>query len=154
MDQNHILHTMEHCNFNIKFSGTIVHCHIIYRIPSMSVINFCGELTSIMEDTINLEQGRLLFVGDFNIHMDEPTQPDTITFLDWLESFNLRNHVTFSTHQSKHTLDLVITEQNDASIKTRSGSLIFGPSLYRFLHGSTTCQTNSKTGNLQETQEN
>ena len=110
--------TMEHCNFNINFAGTIVHCHIIYRIPSTSVINFCGELTSIMEDTINLEQGRLLFVGNFNIHMDEPTQPDTITFLDWLESFNLTNHVTFGTHQSDHTLDLVITEQNDASIKT------------------------------------
>ena len=71
-----------------------------------------------MEDTINLEQGRLLFVGDFNIHMDEPTQPDTITFLDWLESFNLTNHGTFGTHQSDHMLDLVITEQNDASIKT------------------------------------
>ena len=105
--------TMEHCNFNINFAGTVVHCHIIYRIPSTTVINFGGELTSIMEDTINLEQGRLLFVGNFNIHMDEPTQPDTITFLDWLESFNLTNRVTFGTHQSDHTLDLVITEQNE-----------------------------------------
>ena len=110
--------TMEHWNFNINFAGTIVHCHIIHRIPSTSVINFCGELTSIIEDTINLEQGRLLFVGDFNIHMEEPTQPDTITFLEWLESFNLTNHVTFGTHQSNHTLDLVITKKNDASIKS------------------------------------
>ena len=110
--------TMEHCNFNINFAGTVVHCHIIYRMPSTSVINFCGELTSIMEDTINLEQGRLLFVGNFNIHMDEPTHPDTMTFLDCLENFNLTNHVTFGTHQSDHTLDLIITEQNDASIKT------------------------------------
>ena len=50
--------------------------------------------------------------------MDEPTQPDTITFLDWLESFNLTNHVTFGMHQSNHTLDLVITKLNDASIKS------------------------------------
>ena len=31
--------------------------------------------------------------------------------------FAKTNHVTFSTHRSKHTLDLVITDQNDASIK-------------------------------------
>ena len=57
--------------------------------------------------------------------MDEPTQPDTITFFDWLESFNLTNHVTFGTHQSNHTLDLVITEQNDASIKSLDQGHLF-----------------------------
>ena len=48
-------------------------------------------------------------LGDFNIHMDKPEHPDTVTVNDFLESFDLVNYTTFPTHLSRHTLDLVIT---------------------------------------------
>ena len=63
----------------------------------------------ILEDGINKNLGELLFVGDFNIHMDSPLHPDTSTFLEFIESFNLRNHTNFATHISNHYLDLALT---------------------------------------------
>ena len=51
-------------------------------------------------------------LGDLNIHMDKPEHPDTVTFNDFLESFDLVNYTTFPTHISRHTLDLVITSSH------------------------------------------
>ena len=51
-------------------------------------------------------------IGDFNIHMDITDDPNTITFNDFLDSFNLHNHVNLPTHKSLHYLDLVITDTN------------------------------------------
>ena len=42
--------TLEHCNFTLKCVGTTVNLHIIYRIPSTSVIQFCYKMTNILED--------------------------------------------------------------------------------------------------------
>ena len=52
------------------------------------------------------------YVRDFNIHMDKLEHPDTVTFNELLESFDLVNYTTFPTHLSKHTLDLVITNSH------------------------------------------
>ena len=54
----------------------------------------------------------MILFGDFNIHMDKPEHPDTATFNDFLESFDLANHTTFLTHISRLTLDLVITSSH------------------------------------------
>ena len=45
-------------------------------------------------------------------------------FVDILESYNLRQHVTGATHISGHTLDLAITRSNDTFL---SGISIFDP---------------------------
>ena len=50
-------------------------------------------------------------LGDFNIHLDEENNPDTITFNDLLELFGLMNYMTFFTHTAKHILDLVISNE-------------------------------------------
>ena len=50
-----------------------------------------------------------LITGDFNIHLDCPTNSDSSQFLSTLSAFNLMQFVNFPTHiSSKHTLDLVI----------------------------------------------
>ena len=81
--------TMEISTFDIKFTGTVINLYLIYRLPSTSVLQFCNDMTDIMERRITDDLGKLLLIGDFNIHIDEPTEPDTITFLDVLNSFNL-----------------------------------------------------------------
>ena len=50
-------------------------------------------------------------LGDFNIHLDEENNPDTITFNGFLESFGLINYMAFFTHTAKHILDLVISNE-------------------------------------------
>ena len=100
----------------LRFVGTTVNLHIIYRIPSTSVIQFCCEMTNILDDGINRDLGELLFVGDFNIHMDNTLHPDTTTFLEFMESFDLRNHTNFAAHISNHYLDLALTEHRSTII--------------------------------------
>ena len=94
--------TMEISTFDIKFAGTVINLYLIYRLPSTSVLQFCNDMTDIMERRITDDLGKLLFIGDFNVHIDKPTEPDTITFLDFLDSFNLTSDVHWSMHRSGH----------------------------------------------------
>lgn len=50
-------------------------------------------------------------MGDFNLHVDDLENSDSMKFLDLLESYGLQQHVTVSTHKHGHTLDLIITRQ-------------------------------------------
>ena len=54
----------------------------------------------------------LCITGDFNLHIDDPTDAYGCQFNDLLSSYGLVNHITFPTHQAGHTLDLVITQNN------------------------------------------
>ena len=65
-------------------------------------------------------------MGDFNLHVDDGDDFQAKRFVDILESYNLRQHVTGATHISGHTLDLVITKSNDAFLII-SGISIFDP---------------------------
>ena len=56
-------------------------------------------------------------MGNFNIHMDQPEEANTIIFNDLLDSLNLRNNITFQTHISDHTLDLIIDYQTESLVK-------------------------------------
>ena len=109
--------TIKISTFDIKFTGTVINLHLIYRLPSTSVLQFCSDMTDIMERRITDDLGKLLLIGNFNVHTDEPTEPDT-TFLDFLDSFNLTSHVQWPMHRSGHTLDLCISDQDDTSIKS------------------------------------
>ena len=46
-----------------------------------------------------------IFTGDFNIHLDDPTDQQSTLFMSLLANFNHTQHVSFPLH----TLDLVIT---------------------------------------------
>ena len=63
--------------------------------------------------TSNHTSGNILIVGDFNFHVDNTRSSDTITFNKILESFNLQQHVNEPTHKQGHTLDLIITRNED-----------------------------------------
>ena len=59
----------------------------------------------------------LLITGNFNIHVDVVEDPGRVKLLDLLEAMGLLQHVTTPTHESGHTLDLIITRQCDALLK-------------------------------------
>ena len=65
------------------------------------------------------DREKTILLGDFNIHMDDPLDPDTITFDDCLDSLDLTNLVNFGTHTSNHTLDLVI-QSNSFKVNSKS----------------------------------
>ena len=89
-----------------------INLYVVYRIPNSSVISFCEILSNILTENIVTNHARPILLGDFNIHTDKLDNPDTITFLDFLDSLILINKVNFSTHTSGHMLDLIIEERD------------------------------------------
>ena len=93
---------------------------VVYRPPPSRANNAtCGQFMSEFADYISdlvSHPGELLIVGDFNFHMNEPNDPNASIFLNLLTSFGLAQHVRGPTHQSGHTLDLVITRSVDVLI--------------------------------------
>ena len=51
--------------------------------------------------------------GDFNFHVEDDRDSAASRFLDLLEAFNLRQHISEPTHKSGHTLDLIITRAKE-----------------------------------------
>ena len=68
---------------------------------------FFGEYCSLLEE-ISISLRKLLIPRDFNLHIDVKQNISVMKFLNILESYNLTQHVTEGTHNSGHTLDLVI----------------------------------------------
>ena len=54
-----------------------------------------------------------MIVGHFNFHVDNTRNSDTITFNKILGSFNLQQQANEPTHKQGHTLDLIITRNED-----------------------------------------
>ena len=106
--ETNLFSIMEYMNASICLNISTINLYIIYRYPASRVIDFCNELTSLLEENVNTDRGTLILTGDFNIHMDNSTHPDTNTFIDTLDGLDLRNHVNFLTHKLNHHLDLFI----------------------------------------------
>ena len=85
--------------------------NIIYRPPyssthPVSMGTFFNELIEYLESVI-LCPHPILITGDFNLHVDNPSNDDALKFLDHLESPGLEQHV----QEHGHTLDLIITRK-------------------------------------------
>ena len=89
---------MECSSCKIKLAGETLSLYAIYHIPSTSLLQFCGKLTTLLEQDITYMYGRVLLVVDFNIDIDKKAASDTITFNDMLEGLNLRNNIEMETH--------------------------------------------------------
>ena len=87
----------------------------IYRPPSSSKSQFLSDFSSLLEDLVP-SSSELIITGDFNFHVDNPSCPSVFPFLTLLETFNLTQHVSFPTHVSGHTLDLLITKSSSKLI--------------------------------------
>ena len=64
-------------------------------------------------DEISTLPGKLVLLGDFNIHVDTPEESDARHFLTTLATSGLHQHVTGVTHEKGHVLDLVITPEGE-----------------------------------------
>ena len=89
------------------FSSPPILCITVYRPPqySTSFISEFSELLSVIHTTYN----RILITGDFNLHVDNTSDPVSREFLNLLNCLDFKQHVAQPTHSRGHTLDLVIT---------------------------------------------
>ena len=85
---------------------------VFYRPPSNSIPDFLDEFLGYMDSLINTT-GRLLIVGDFNIHVDSSLDVYGDRLKTLLYSLHLDQHIKQPTHEHGHILDLVITRSDD-----------------------------------------
>ena len=116
-EQNSSFSSFEHCEWILTIGSDKLLVAVIYRPPyseknKNSVNTFMEEFSCYMESIITTPH-KLLIGGDFNLHIENKSSPDTIKFLDFLDHQNLTNHVNFATHEKGHTLDLLITRSSD-----------------------------------------
>ena len=108
---------MECSHIQIKFGSEMLSLFVIYCIPNISVLKFCEEMVPIFESSIKAIRNKILLIGDFNVHMDRPDDSNTIIFNELLDSLNFRNNISFQTHISGHTLDLILDDCNESLVK-------------------------------------
>ena len=115
---------------------------IIYRPPysaqrPVTLNTFMDEFATYLESITSVSEA-LIVTGDLNIHVNDTNDPNACEFLDLLVSMGLKQHVTSSTHEDGHTLDLVITREHDDVIKST-------PVIDRFIsdHAAVPCPLNS-----------
>ena len=110
------------------------------------MLKFCEEMVSIFENIIKTIRNKILLMGDFNIHMDRPDDPNTIIFNDLLDSLNLRNNILFQIHISGHTLDLILDEHNESLVKcVKKGHSFADHSLVQVTICMEKCNPNEKS---------
>ncbi|CAJ1064708.1 hypothetical protein NHX12_012799 [Xyrichtys novacula] len=78
------------------FSSPPIVCFNLYRPPcySSSFISEFSKLLSIIHTTYN----KILITGDFNLHIDNTSDPVSREFLNLLKCFDFQQHVTQLTH--------------------------------------------------------
>ena len=89
----------------------------LYRVPpsvqnKIQKSSFITDFGDLIEQTSNLSE-KLIILGDFNIHVDNNNDSEANQFLDLLDAFGLKQHVSGSTHVRGHTLHLVISRDSD-----------------------------------------
>ena len=132
--------TMEYQGYHMRFDNISINLYIIYRLPSLSVIQFCNELSLILESDLDLAMDKTLFVGDFNIDTNNHQDTDTINFLDTINGFNLQNLVTFPTHVKQHHLDLMLDDPNNLLVHNVKPGMFL--SVHCFIHCQLTIAKN------------
>ena len=114
--------TMEFAVWSIQIRNKTITVTGIYH-PPYSLTNkatnkmFLDDFTKLATNIMPKHQNNL-FVGDFNLHVSkDDTDINAAIFSDSTEAIGLYQHVTFPTHNTGNTLDLVLSEINgEASI--------------------------------------
>ena len=89
----------------------------VYRPPPSTVnqlklSSFLVELEELI-DCVNLLPGKVLLVGDLNVHFDIPAKSDVKRVSTCLSSAGMSQHVSEPTHRSGRILDVVVTRDID-----------------------------------------
>ena len=94
---------------NINFVVVYRHCEFP---PSL----FLEEFHDFLERIV-IQTGKLIILGDFNLHVNKVFNPEIIHFNSILSSFGLTQLIDQPTHIAGNTLDLVITNKTETQIK-------------------------------------
>ena len=85
------------------------------RVNKLKLSTFLKEFEDFI-DCVNELPGKVLLVGDLNVHFDEPSKSDVKRVSTFLSSVGMSQLVSEPTHKHKHTLDVIVTRDTDELI--------------------------------------
>ena len=101
-----------------------IHFFIVYRPPPSSANRFTSSdfLREFDEYVceISLCPGKLVLLGDFNVHWDDMSKNDVLHMRNTITSAGFIQHVQGPTHNLGHTLDLVFTRDDSVILDCRT----------------------------------
>lgn len=111
----------------LKLSGQSVTFSCLYRPPpstenKLTTSMFFSDFDQLL-DHYSLLPGKLVILGDMNVHFDDPDRPDTKRICNTLSNHNLTQYITQPTHRHGHTLDWIISRQSDNFVLATDVSL-------------------------------
>jgi hypothetical protein len=113
LTDDHKVSTMEILTCKVTIDNKNLKIICVYR-PETTVKNkyklskFFEDLSDVLSSTLS-STPNVLAIGDYNFHMNNKGNNDTIRLQKVLDTFGLKQHVSQPTHQSGNTLDLIIT---------------------------------------------
>ena len=112
--------TFEHMQVKATISSFTYRFITVYRPPpsqrnGLKNSDFFKEFDELLSDVV-LVKGKLIILGDLNIHLDSTQSADCVKFADLLHTYGLVQLVKDGTHRGNHTLDAVITRKTECPI--------------------------------------
>lgn len=92
---------------DIKHLSTTLCLTALYRPPHSSQPKFISEFADLLE-LQSVGNINSIILGDFNLPMNNPSQPSVANFKSTLDSLNFQQLVSHPTHTNGNTLDLII----------------------------------------------
>ena len=84
----------------------------VYQAKSPPPFTFFDDFAEVISP-LSVSSSNLLICGDFNIHVNDCNNTYARKFQDLIYGLNLQQHVQFPTHVHGHTLDLVLTVDDE-----------------------------------------
>ena len=106
-------------NISLSFYIVTVYRPTPSRVNKLKLSTFLKEFEDFI-DCVNELPGKVLLVGDLNVHFDEPSKSDVKRVSTFLSSIGMSQLVSEPTHKHNHTLDVVVTRDTDELINVIS----------------------------------
>jgi len=105
--------SFDYLDMTVTSGAQALRLFTLYRPPyskrnKLTTTMFLEDFSTLLESII-LIPGPIIITGDFNIHVNDKSDPETKALQELLDNAGLKQCIDFATHRSGNTLDLVIT---------------------------------------------
>ena len=95
--------SFEHLDLSVTFGNFNTRMVLVYRPPpskknNLTPTTFFTDFSDLIED-LTVSDKPFFIAGDFNLHIDNKSNPDTVKFLNLLDSTNMIQMVSGPTHR-------------------------------------------------------
>jgi hypothetical protein len=90
----------------VQQSGSNAFVVCVYRPGSQAPSELYTDLSDLLESTAAFTSPTVLF-GDFNLHLGDTADPNTVKFQDVIEAYGFVQHVKSPTHRCGYLFDLL-----------------------------------------------